>query len=525
MNSNDGQLTPSSQQKLTQYSSDLVKKGLDLAFKLSQESQSVSHLSSQAITKKESDKIWKCFCILNPHLNNIKSIKLNADGSILAFVDGWGTAIIWNFINNQLIATLDCGYQKKPDYAILNEFYKIYQKFGGDYELYFTQAHQSLTGFSSNQIREWNLVTNQLIQNINLESQFVKYKNLSNNIIITTLRQSILDGVESIGIWNLKTCQLIKKLNTDFHTIEYVQLSLDNRFLVISGNVNLYYNQPLEEEEYWIYQCCIKTWDLFTDELLYTINEFMYKVPSDNESRCFDSPLIKISFDNKYLVSVDNFVSDEDTYIVKVWDLSQGKLLYTLPKPAETDFFEIARNNQLIIYNPDDETVKIWDLSAGTLLFNIQGDYCSLSLEHDILVIRDTNGKLKFWNLKTGQLIQTLPKHSFPIYDIEFSQDGKVFLTRDKESIRLWKLYSEDENIQTKISELDQEKLIKNLILQGNHRYIIEENYEGAIESYTKALSFNVNNAEAYNKRSTAYSAIGDFQKAMEDLQKAQQLS
>jgi tetratricopeptide (TPR) repeat protein len=44
-------------------------------------------------------------------------------------------------------------------------------------------------------------------------------------------------------------------------------------------------------------------------------------------------------------------------------------------------------------------------------------------------------------------------------------------------------------------------------------------NYTEAIESYTNVLEVDPNNTEAYNRRSTARSAIGDYQGAMEDLQ------
>lgn len=60
--------------------------------------------------------------------------------------------------------------------------------------------------------------------------------------------------------------------------------------------------------------------------------------------------------------------------------------------------------------------------------------------------------------------------------------------------------------------------------MQGNLRYELD-NYHGAIESYTKALSFDSYNMEAYNRRSTARSALGDYEGAMEDLQKAMRLS
>lgn len=55
-------------------------------------------------------------------------------------------------------------------------------------------------------------------------------------------------------------------------------------------------------------------------------------------------------------------------------------------------------------------------------------------------------------------------------------------------------------------------------ILSGN-QLSKSGDYAKAIESYTNVLEVDPNNAEAYNRRSIARSAIGDYQGAMEDLQ------
>ncbi|WP_295615685.1 tetratricopeptide repeat protein [Chamaesiphon sp. GL140_3_metabinner_50] len=67
------------------------------------------------------------------------------------------------------------------------------------------------------------------------------------------------------------------------------------------------------------------------------------------------------------------------------------------------------------------------------------------------------------------------------------------------------------------------EDSIKSYILLGN-KLSESGDYKGAIESYTIALKIDPNNAEAYNRRSTARSAIGDYQGAMEDLQRVRMI-
>lgn len=48
--------------------------------------------------------------------------------------------------------------------------------------------------------------------------------------------------------------------------------------------------------------------------------------------------------------------------------------------------------------------------------------------------------------------------------------------------------------------------------------------YLKAIESFDRAIILNPNNSQAYNRRSTARSAIGDYQGAMEDLQQVRMI-
>ena len=62
-------------------------------------------------------------------------------------------------------------------------------------------------------------------------------------------------------------------------------------------------------------------------------------------------------------------------------------------------------------------------------------------------------------------------------------------------------------------------KLANKLIILAN-KQCESGNHQEAIESYTTALKIEPNNTEAYNRRSTARSAIGDYQGAMEDLQR-----
>jgi tetratricopeptide (TPR) repeat protein len=63
-------------------------------------------------------------------------------------------------------------------------------------------------------------------------------------------------------------------------------------------------------------------------------------------------------------------------------------------------------------------------------------------------------------------------------------------------------------------------QLVRGLLIEGNLRYESGD-YQEAIAVYTQVLSLDPNNTEAHNRRSTARSAVGDYEGAFEDLQRA----
>lgn len=72
--------------------------------------------------------------------------------------------------------------------------------------------------------------------------------------------------------------------------------------------------------------------------------------------------------------------------------------------------------------------------------------------------------------------------------------------------------------------ENDNQQLIQGLMLQGDVCYQSGD-YQAALKAFDHALTLNPNDAEAYNRRSTVRSALGDYQGAIEDLEKAKHLS
>lgn len=72
--------------------------------------------------------------------------------------------------------------------------------------------------------------------------------------------------------------------------------------------------------------------------------------------------------------------------------------------------------------------------------------------------------------------------------------------------------------------EDETQQLIQGLIIQGNLRYESGD-YQAALNAFNQVLNLDPNNIEAYNRRSTVRSALRDYEGALEDLDKATNLS
>ncbi len=65
------------------------------------------------------------------------------------------------------------------------------------------------------------------------------------------------------------------------------------------------------------------------------------------------------------------------------------------------------------------------------------------------------------------------------------------------------------------------QQIIQSFVIGLGNAYYKAGDYQQAINKYNELLDRYPNNVEAYNKRSTARSALGDYQGAMDDLLKA----
>jgi tetratricopeptide (TPR) repeat protein len=179
---------------------------------------------------------------------------------------------------------------------------------------------------------------------------------------------------------------------------------------------------------------------------------------------------------------------------------------------VEIEYYQeaISDFNQVLLINPYNTDAYI---SKGVIQHK-QGDLYAAIKDYGCAIKIDPTYELAF--IKRGATLSFLGDKQGAISDytkvIEFDTDNSLAYTLRG------KVYYE-----LGYELLATTDFTRGYILSGN-QLSESGNYAEAIESYTHVLELDPYNVEAYNRRSTARSAIGDYQGAMEDLQQVRMI-
>ena len=173
----------------------------------------------------------------------------------------------------------------------------------------------------------------------------------------------------------------------------------------------------------------IKVWNLSNGKLLHTINAHTDAIES-----------LVISPDGKIIAS-----GSWDNHI-KLWDLTNGNLLQTL-KGHIDDVKAIAMtaDGHTLASGSYDGVIKIWDLKTGSVKMSIQhlGPITAMAFSPDgqILASGFKKGDIKTWQWDIGKQLHSFAAHTNTIWAIAFSPNGKIIASGGKDGkIRLWQI-------------------------------------------------------------------------------------
>lgn len=442
-------ITLSEDNRISQYSSQGFKKGLELARKISKIRTDRLHISDCNLTVQySSKKIWKCVgTILNYCPNYIWHISVSPDGQKFAVLSDDENGIdIWDIKSQALIKRIICNVDFESRFEI-------------------TPDSQNIIIVECDQISTRSLELGALLSSVEYD---IDYENTDADYL-----QSLNKKISNQSI--LMNSEL-------FHS----------SCVAISPGLNLIASH---------YETTIAIWNLKTGKLLHTLES---KIDRDCDNLHFscESPILMV-FD------------DTDFSHFEIWNPIDGKLIEeNLDEDKDYGYGGAAISYDGLFLM---KSCRIYNLISGEIVNDFNDDiFCSFN-DNELHLIDDN----EFHLVDT----KILSKDNVNLFDYpassSFSKDGEtIVIAGEKGAILILKYLSIDEILITEPEDRDSRiKLVRKLIMLANRQYK-SGNHQEAIESYTTALKIDPSNAEAYNRRSTARSATGDYQGAMEDLQR-----
>ncbi|WP_372364439.1 WD40 repeat domain-containing serine/threonine-protein kinase [Candidatus Uabimicrobium sp. HlEnr_7] len=289
-----------------------------------------------------------------------------------------------------------------------------------------------------------------------------------------TLISSSFDG--SLCFWDLELGKRISQISSEFGQIQSIALSHNEQVLAIwytNGYIFLrdlnvsyrpfniihvrdnsdYARMGFSRDDAFLYTQSnlnsVFCWRVFYKEQL-------FKFPAH---RSHHRTRLVINHDEKILATVIFQVEK----VVKVWDLSQQKLLTELSHPQPIIQFDFhPRNNTLLCAT--EKKIYIWNISSQKLLQTL--DYHTYSITHakfsptrnGLLVSGDSQGNIIFYDLIKQKIYKTFAGSGEKILRLFFFDGGKK-LAVARNSLLLWDLSTD-----RFIEEAPKEQFPKNMV-------------------------------------------------------------
>jgi tetratricopeptide (TPR) repeat protein len=523
----NSKIVRSSQQKISIYSSEMIKRGFDLALKIYPKIVEKSN-------KSETYKWEHIYNIIHPQNKKI-SVAITSDTKIIVAIDAWGTINIWDSESGCFLHQPFLGHKKEVPipgeflYDIIERHYRNLIEDGGHFDIAITQDNQKVVSIGNQEIKVWSLKKRELIYLIPNAYEVKLY--LNRDILVYKGRD------EKISILNIESKSIISEIETGFTNIEYFALSQNSQCLVVSGSKLIGGNW--EEDEY-INEHSIKIWNFPKNDPV-QINDFV-----DTENTRF-SPQVFVNTNGKVVVSIDERNQDiissgeslnsffDKSYIASIWNAENGKLLYKIE--LEDDSIELNNTEELIHYSEENNEIQFRNLWTGELVKTINKNpstntFSSTSDGKTLASVSYENqvNNIHIWNVNTSQSIYEHVNLKTSVRHLNFNQGGKALISANYDgSSDIWKLNENAVNSELlkELTSFEFQVISEDLIsedpknfLQNGIDHYNQKQYSHSIRNLTMALDYDPQNGYAFIYRARAQYGLGNNQDAIEDYSK-----
>lgn len=254
----------------------------------------------------------------------------------------------------------------------------------------------------------------------------------------------------------------------------------------------LIYNSPYTSGDSSIFQTTIDALAISPDNRTLataTKEEIQIRELETNKiiKRLEGSRYAKFSPDGKYLICFQRIERNKKYYMnVGVWEISSGKLLYTIPTQidgliSEYTPVDITPDSQALVIAPRGENnqIEFRQLNTGKKLEYFGGGtpklFTTLAVTPDgKTLITAQNANLQIWDIKTKKLLRTIPNVR-NVKDLLISPDNQTLISNG-DSLKIWQLSTGKQLVSRRNQE---EFLFSRLALSPDGKTLAASNEEG----------------------------------------------
>jgi WD40 repeat protein len=321
-----------------------------------------------------------------------------------------------------------------------------------------------LTGASDNTATLWNATTGASIRSL------LGHTDRVFSVAFSPDGTKALTGSNdyTAKLWDVATGEFVRSFRGHTQTVSSVRFSPDGT-KVLTGSGDCWY----DEEDPLLGDCTVKLWSTETGAVTRTFTEYSGLVTSVAFSPD-GTKVLTGSWDRRALLrglaskTVDRtFFSDTDRIdcvaftpdgtkvvtgsssvggpygqgaspTVKLWDVSAGTVIRSIPTPGGVQSLAISPDGTKAVTGLYYVDVRLWDLNAGTELRSFIGESAAFSPDGTKVltgwweidpVTQKAYGVTKLFNASTGALVRTLSGQDGSVTSVAFSPDGTQILT------------------------------------------------------------------------------------------------
>jgi WD40 repeat protein len=186
----------------------------------------------------------------------------------------------------------------------------------------------------------------------------------------------------------------------------------------------------------------IKLWDLTSGRQCGALQD------SDDERYV---QLLAFSPDGNILAAITCRNIQGKDAVVKLWELGTGKVRATFQCNGDlfhwTPLAFSADSKMLVVL--DEQGARVWDTRSGQEMSSLKGRpgpaTCAVAFSEDGMTLAsgDRTGKVKLWDVITGQERASLQEHAAAVCLLKFTPDGHALLSVDMDgTVKRWEAYT-----------------------------------------------------------------------------------